>query len=934
MRDINGSKPTNFPLDESKLSFHIPCPDRPPRENLLKLGSMITNRIGLKTTVDDPEYWGLDGVMTDEMVDVALKMGVRKPKTIEQLMKLTKMERQPLQKLLDDMSWLGIIEYNWENLDGKNPAHEKRYILPLFVPGSAEFLNMRRSQIDEHPEVAAFFERMTMLPLEKITPMVPPGGAGIGMHVIPVEKAIETEQEVIGLEKISYWLHKYEGKYAKSMCSCRASRDKLGEGCGDDVENWCIAVGDMADYVVQTQRGEYITYDEAMEIFKKAEDNGFVHQITNIDGEQKIFGICNCNVNVCNALRTSQLFNTPNMSRSAYVAAVETEKCVACGRCVENCPAGAVKLGQKLCTKDGFIQYPRQELPDEVKWGPEKWSIDYRDKNRINCYDTGTAPCKTACPAHIAVQGYLKLAAQGKYREALQLIKRENPFPAVCGRICNRRCEDACTRGTVDQAVAIDEVKRFIAQQDLDAETRFVPEKVIPKVDGEFAEKIAVIGAGPAGMSCAYYLAEKGYRPTVFEKEARPGGMLMNAIPSFRLEKDVVEAEIDVLRQLGVEFRCGVEVGKDVTIAQLRQEGYKGFYVAVGLQSGGRLPVPGGDAENVTSGVDFMRDVNLRDKKSLSGRVVVIGGGNIAADVARTAVRCGAEKVSLYCLEGYDETPMGAEDRSECERDGVAVYAGWGPREVSVEGGKATGVSFVKCLKVKDENGRFAPVYDENTVQVAPCTTVLFCIGQKAEWRELLSGTAVEFDPNGTAKADPVTYQTAEADIFVGGDAFTGQKFAIDAIAAGKQGAVSLHRFVQGATLTIGRDRRQFIELDKKSALIAVDSYDNTPRQRVGYNEALRNTFRDERVAFTAQQVRAETARCLGCGASIVDPNKCIGCGVCTTKCAFDAIHLHRERPECSTMYACEDKMKAILPYMIKRSIKIKKAERRAKKAE
>ena len=934
MRDINGSKPTNFPLDESKLSFHIPRPDRPPRENLLKLGSMITNRIGLKTTVDDPEYWGLDGVMTDEMVDVALKMGVRKPKTIEQLMKLMKMERQPLQKLLDDMSWLGIIEYNWENLDGKNPAHEKRYILPLFVPGSAEFLNMRRSQIDEHPEVAAFFERMTMLPLEKITPMVPPGGAGIGMHVIPVEKAIETEQEAIGLEKISYWLHKYEGKYAKSMCSCRASRDKLGEGCGDDVENWCIAVGDMVDYVVQTQRGEYITYDEAMEIFKKAEDNGFVHQITNIDGEQKIFGICNCNVNVCNALRTSQLFNTPNMSRSAYVAAVETEKCVACGRCVENCPAGAVKLGQKLCTKDGFIQYPRQELPDEVKWGPEKWSIDYRDKNRINCYDTGTAPCKTACPAHIAVQGYLKLAAQGKYREALQLIKRENPFPAVCGRICNRRCEDACTRGTVDQAVAIDEVKRFIAQQDLDAETRFVPEKVIPKVDGEFAEKIAVIGAGPAGMSCAYYLAEKGYRPTVFEKEARPGGMLMNAIPSFRLEKDVVEAEIDVLRQLGVEFRCGVEVGKDVTIAQLRQEGYKGFYVAVGLQSGGRLPVPGGDAENVISGVDFMRDVNLRDKKFLSGRVVVIGGGNIAADVARTAVRCGAENVSLYCLEGYDEMPMGDEDRSECERDGVAVYAGWGPREVSVEGGKAVGVSFVKCLKVRDENGRFAPVYDENTVQVAPCTTVLFCIGQKAEWRELLSGTAVEFDPNGTAKADPVTYQTAEADIFVGGDAFTGQKFAIDAIAAGKQGAVSLHRFVQGATLTIGRDRRQFIELDKKSALIAVDSYDNTPRQRVGYNEALRNTFRDERVAFTAQQVRAETARCLGCGASIVDPNKCIGCGVCTTKCAFDAIHLHRERPECSTMYACEDKMKAILPYMIKRSIKIKKAERRAKKAE
>ena len=822
MSDINGSKPTNFPLDESKLGFKIPRTDAP-RENVLKLGSMITNRIGLKATADDPEYWGLAGVMTDEMVDVALKMGVRKPKTIEQLMKLTKMEREPLEKLLTEMAWTGIIEYNWENLDGKNPKHEKRWVLPLFVPGSAEFLNMRKSQIDEHPEVAAFFERMTMLPLEKITPMVPPGGAGIGMHVIPVEKAIETENESVDLEHISYWLSKYEGKYAKSMCSCRASRAKLGEGCGDDAESWCIGVGDMADYIVETQRGEYITKDEALEIFKKAEDNGFVHQITNIDGEQKIFGICNCNVNVCNALRTSQLFNTPNLSRSAYVASVESESCVACGR-----------------------------------------------------------------------------------------------------------CEDACTRGTVDQAVAIDEVKRFIAQQDLNAETRFVPEKAIPKVDGEFSEKIAVIGGGPAGLSCAYYLAEKGYRPTVFEREARPGGMLMNGIPSFRLEKDVVEAEIDILRELGVEFRCGVEVGKDVTIAQLREQGYQSFYVAVGLQSGGKLNIPGGDADGVMAGIDFMRQVNLHEKKTLSGKVVVIGGGNIGADVARTAVRCGAESVDLYCLEAYDDMPMGEEDRSECERDGITVHAGWGQTEIVVEDGKCAGIRFRKCTRVKNDDGRFAPEFDDSVSEQAECTTVLYCIGQKVDWRELLTGTAVEFNPNGTVKADPITYQTAEKDIFVGGDAYTGQKFAIDAIAAGKEGAISLHRFVQHATLTVGRNCRQFIELDKENALIPVN-YDTTPRQRIGYNEALRRTFSDERVAFTEEQIKKETARCLSCGASIVDPNKCIGCGVCTTKCAFDAIHLHRERPECSKMYACEDKMKAILPYMIKREFKIKRAARKSK---
>ena len=926
-KNINGDRPTAFPLEQEKLPFTIPVVDEP-RPKIAKLGAMITDRVPAKlkgVKGNDPEYWGLADLVTDEMADVALKMGVRKPKTIGQLMKLTKLEREPLQKLLDDMAWVGLIEYNWENLDGKNPNHEKRYVLPQFVPGSAEFFNMRRSQMDEHPQVAAFFERMTFLPLEKITPMVPPGGAGIGMHVIPVEKAIETENEAVGLEKISYWLHKYEGKYAKSMCSCRASRQYLGEGCGDDPESWCIAVGDMATYIVETGRGEYITYDEAMEIFKKAEDNGFVHQITNIDGEDKIFAVCNCNVNVCNALRTSQLFNTPNMSRSAYVARVETDQCVACGRCVEYCPAGAVKLGQKLCTKDGPVEYPRQELPDAAKWGPEKWAIDYRDKNRINCYDTGTAPCKTACPAHIAVQGYLKLAAQGKYREALQLIKRENPFPAVCGRICNRRCEDACTRGTVDQAVAIDEVKRFIAQQDLDAATRFVPEKVIPKVDGEFDQQIAIIGGGPAGLSCAYYLAEKGYRPTVFEKERRLGGMLENGLPSFRLEKDVVQAEIDVLREMGVQFRCGVEVGKDVTIAQLREQGYQGFYVAVGLQSGGRLNIPGDDAQGVTAGIDFMRRVNGGQETKLEGRVVVIGGGNIAADVARTAVRCGAESVDLYCLESYDDMPMGPEDRGECERDGITIHAGWGQTEIVAENGHAAGIRFRKCLRVKNGQGRFAPEFDDNDTCQAQCAAVLYCIGQKVDWRQLLTGTAVTFNPNGTAQVDPVTYQTAEPDIFAGGDAVTGQKFAIDAIAAGKEGAISLHRFVQKATLTIGRNRRQFVELDKENALIPV-GFDNTPRQQIGYNEALRRTFRDERIAFTAQQVQKETARCLSCGASVVDPNKCIGCGVCTTKCAFDAIHLHRERPECSTMIPAEDKMKAILPYMVKREIKIRKA--------
>lgn len=912
---------TKFPLDESKLPFSIPR-DAVPREKIVKLARKITDRIPAKIkgiTVDDPEYWGLAALVTDEMADVALKMNIRDPKTLPELVKLTGKPAEELEPLLAEMSRIGLVEYNWENA-----RREKQYSLPPFVPGSAEFFNMNQQQIDEKPQIAAFFERMTFLPLEHITAMVPPGGAGIGMHVIPVEKAIETENQTADIEHISHWLKKYAGKYAASPCSCRMSRARMGEGCGDDPEGWCIAVGDMADYVVETDKGgRYITYEEVLDILKKAEDNGFVHQITNIDGENKIFAICNCNVNVCNALRTSQLFNTPNMSRSAYVAEVTAENCVACGRCVEYCPAGAVRLGQKLCAKSGPIAYPKQELPDLVEWGPEKWDIDYRNNNRINTHATGTAPCKTACPAHIAVQGYLKMAAQGRYTEALALIKQENPFPAVCGRVCNRRCEDACTRGTVDQAVAIDGVKKFIAQRDLEAATRYIPEKVVPKLLGGFQEKIAIIGAGPAGLSCAYFLALKGYAPTVFEKNQKPGGMLTYGIPSYKLEKDVVEAEIQILRELGVEIRCGVEVGKDVTLDQLRQQGYQAFYIAIGCQGGRKANIPGEDSPGVMSAVDFLRSVAGGEADPIQGRCIVVGGGNVAIDVARSALRCGAQQVQMVCLESRDAMPATPEEIREAEAEAVAIQCGWGPKEICVEDGRITGVVFKRCLSVLDPEGRFAPVYDESDTMTLPCERVFMAIGQSIQWGGLLDGETVELGRGRSPVADPVTYQTGAADIFVGGDVYTGPKFAIDAIAAGKEGAVSIHRFVQPNTsLTIGRDPRRFIQLDKQN--LDIGDYDTAGRQEPAQpQDGERLSFRDTHGTLTEEQVRRETARCLGCGATIVDANKCIGCGLCTTKCEFDAIHLRRERPECSTMVPTEDKFKAILPYMLKRKMKI-----------
>ena len=904
-----------------------PDPGKPFREPIAKLGKKITDRIpqklGLKKiTRNDPEYWGLAGVLTDEEALLALKLGVRKPKTLSEIVKISGLEEKKCEALLEEMSRKGLLEYNWENA-----AHEKQYVLPMYVPGCAEFFNMNAKILESNPEMGTFFEHMSRLPLEKITPFVPEGGAGIGMHVIPVEKAIEMENESVDLEHISYWLSKYEGKYAASPCSCRRSRLTHDEGCADDPEGWCVAVGDMADYVVETQKdGRYISKEEALDIFRQAEENGFVHQITNIDGKDKIFAICNCNVNVCYALRTSQLFNTPNMSRSAYIAKVEKQNCVACGKCVEACPAGAVKLGQKLCDKEGCeITYPRMPLPGDQPWGEHMWTHNYRDVNRINCYDTGTAPCKTACPAHIGIQGYLQLAKEGRYEDALALIKKDNPLPAVCGHVCNRRCEDACTRGTIDEAVAIDEVKRFIAERDLNAETRFIPKKTIPSLKGGFEEKIAIIGAGPAGLSCAYFLALTGYKPTIFEKNAEPGGMLRYGIPSYKLEKDLLAAEIDVIRQLGVEIRCGVEVGKDVTIEDLREQGYKGFYAAIGCQRGRKPGISGENAEGAYAAVDFLREAGAKESFALEGDVVVVGGGNVAIDAARISSRCTDAKISMFCLEAREKMPASNEEIEEALEEGIELNCGWGPKEVLEEDGHVSGVVFKKCTRVFDAQGRFSPEYDENDTVTIPCRHVIFSVGQAIDWGHMLDNLHVELRPNGGALANKLTYQTSEPDIFVGGDVYTGPKFAIDAIAAGREGAISLHRYVhEHCTLTIGRNRRDFIELDKEN--IKVETYDSSSRQippKADVKEQAK-TFRDLSQSLTEEQVKKETSRCLSCGASVVDPYKCIGCGVCTTKCMFDAIHLHREIPGASIMRASEDKLKYILPNMVKQSIKVK----------
>ena len=895
------------------------------REILFDLGKMITDRIpykfGIKKlTENDPEYIILDrACSSDEIAEIMLKMGLRKPKTTAEIAKITGKTEDRIVELLTDAAEKGIVEYNWEN-----PQHEKQWYVQVFVPGIAEMTNMVLWQVEKYPELADCFDKMTFLPLEGKTHLIPPGGDGIGMHVIPVESAINSVNKSVSIEHISHWLDKYDGKLSVGYCSCRNARRLNNEGSGEIQDDCCIGLGDFAEYLIETGKGRAITKEEALQICQRAEDNGYVHQITNIDGEDKIFGLCNCDLGVCFALRTSQYFNTPNLSASAYRAHVEAENCVACGKCVEVCPAGAVKLGQKLCTKKGPVEYPKQELPSGLKWGKDKWNPNYVFDNRKNCHESGTAPCKTACPAHIAIQGYIKLAKEGRYLDALKLIKQDNPFPSVCGYVCNRRCEDACTRGSLDKAVAIDEIKKFIAEQDLKSDERYIPDFIRRRpIDKPYEEKVAIIGAGPAGLSCAYYLARMGYtNVTVFDRNPQPGGMLIMGIPSYRLDRSALKGEIEVLEKMGVKFRMNTEVGKDVTIEQLRADGYKGFYVAIGAQKSSKLGIPGEDLDGVYGGVDFLREVNLGGSPEIGKKCAVIGGGNVAMDVCRTAIRLGAETTVIY-RRSEEEMPADKEEIAEAKEEGVKFCFLNAPVEILGTDGKVTGIKVeIMELGEPDEKGRRKPVGTGNyeTIEV---DSVLAAVGQAIDWGGLDIGK-LSTGKKGNALADPVTYQTEQPDIVVGGDVFAGPKFAIDAIAAGREGAESLHRFVQdGQSLTRGRNLREFYELNKEELVFGVDSFDKPARQAIVHDTKKARTFEHDRLTFTEEQVKTEASRCLGCGVSIVDQNKCIGCGLCTTKCMFDAIHLQRDVPEASTMVRCEDKVGPMLKHAAKQSIRI-----------
>ena len=857
------------------------------RPKIVKLAKIIGGASGMLVKIDEnaPEYYCMENIVSDDEADIAIAAGLRKERTAGWLAAKVGKTVAEIQPALDNLVYYGVFRRVYSEELG-----EDTYFMQIFAPGILEMMVNNQPLMAAHPEVGRAFEEYTRLRMQAMGPILP-DGYGL-MRVIPVESAIEGLPGVTDDERLSYYLNKYD-TFSVSPCSCRASRTLLGDGCGHLAEDMCVQMGKGAEHYIRSGRARQISREEAYEIVKRAEENGLMHDIPNIEGSGETSAICNCCACACFGLRAGMMFGARDAIRSNFVAEVDEAKCVACAQCVEVCPGNALKLGQKLCATNDTSAPKYTKITETFNFA-KAVNENYRE-NREDVLPSGTAPCKAACPAHIPVQGYLKLAAQGRYTEALELIKTENPFPAVCGRICNKRCEAECTRGDVDEAVAIDEVKRFIADHDMHEATRFVP-KMVNQIGRPYTEKIAVIGAGPAGMSCAYYLAQKGYPVTVFDRNPVPGGMLTLGIPSFRLEKDVLNAEIDILKEMGVEFRCGVEVGKDVTIQQLRGEGYKGFYLAIGAQKSAKLRIPGEELEGVLGGVDFLREVNLGNKPDIGRRCAVIGGGNVAMDVCRSAVRLGAEETYVFYRRSEAEMPADPEEVREAMEEGVKFRFLSAPVEIIGADGRVSAIKIEKmALGEPDEKGRRKPV-GTGEFEIVEIDSVIGAVGQTVDWGTLDVG-ALKTTKKNTAEADSLTYQTAQPDIFVGGDCYTGPKFAIDAIAAGKEAAISLHRYVHpGQTLTAGRDRREYRALDKEHAMIGVGGFDREHRQTPGYNAAKAKTFADARVTFTEEQVRKECARCLGCGATKVDSYLCIGCGLCTTKCKFDAIHLKKVR--------------------------------------
>jgi len=501
-----------------------------------------------------------------------------------------------------------------------------------------------------------------------------------------------------------------------------------------------------------------------------------------------------------------------------------------------------------------------------------------------------TSSCKVGCPAHIDVQGYVSLAAKGKYQEALQLIKQANPFPSICGRVCDHPCESDCNRKQIDEPVAIHSIERLIADLDLKAKRRYMPE-----IKAKKADKVAIIGSGPAGLTCAYYLAQEGYQVTIFEKAPILGGMLTTGIPSYRLPRKIVEAEIQLIRDLGVTMKTGVEVGKDMTIAQLRKAGFRAFFIAIGARESIRLGIEGEELEGVYSGIDYLRELNLGKPVKLGKRVAVIGGGNAAMDAVRSARRLGSEKAFIIYRRGLEEMPSRPEEIRECREEKI-------PIKTLIQAvrfiGKNGQVKAIECIKMRltepDESGRRKPEPIPGSEFKINVDAVITALGQDSDWCCLTPECACTLTDWGTMKIDPLTLQSDDPDIFAGGDAVRGPQSVVEAIADGRQAAISIDRYIRGEDLRLGRD----VEL-KAITNPQKERYDPAARAQMPQLEPekrLKN-FREVQKGFTKRVAVQEAKRCISCGSC------------CIQACPYDAITFDEKIGKARKCNLCYDRV-------------------------
>jgi len=539
---------------------------------------------------------------------------------------------------------------------------------------------------------------------------------------------------------------------------------------------------------------------------------------------------------------------------------VDLDKCTSCGECAKVCP---IEVSSEY---DEGLSKRRAAYKKYAQAIPGGYAITKR----------GTAPCRATCPAHVSVQGYIALITAGKYREAVELFKKDHPFPGVCGRVCHHPCEGACTRTEVDEPLAIMNLHRFLADWDRQTDQPFTPKKKEIRPD-----KVAIIGAGPAGLTCAYFLAIEGYAVTVFEKLPVLGGMLSVGIPAYRLPRDIIEAEIQVVRDLGVQFKTGVEIGKDFTVGQLREQGFKAFFLGIGSQECKVLGIEGEDFEGVYPGLEFLKQVNLGNRVKLGDRVAVIGGGNVAMDAVRTARRTGSSKPFIIYRRSLEEMPANIEEIEECRDEGIEIMTLTNPLQVIAEAGR---VKAVECQRMHlgepDESGRRRPVPVPDSAFTIEVDAVIPAIGQESDWACLTDECACTLSDWGTIQVDPVTLQSSDPDIFAGGDAVTGPRTVVEAIGAGKEAAMSIDRFLQGRDLHEGRPVRWEGIKD-----VPTEGCEHLPRVAMTHAPASQRiqNFNEVQLGYDEIGSRREAKRCLECGV-------CSECYQCVSACLAGAV--------------------------------------------